>query len=64
MTVKSSSNTDVGSGVSMQRMKSSHFQESSTEVMGTVQVSDSARKVMTGTKLSKSGGLIFRMQFL
>ena len=49
MTVKSSSNTDVGSGVSMQRMKSSHFQESSTEVMGTVQVSDSARKVMTGT---------------
>ena len=49
MTVQSSGNTDITGTPSFVRMKSSHFEEPSTCVLGTVQVSDSARKVMTGT---------------
>ena len=49
MTVQSSSNTDVTGTPVYTRMKSSHYSEPATAAMGTVQVSDSARKVMTGT---------------
>ncbi len=49
MTVQSSSNTDVTGTPVYTRMKSSHYSEPATAAMGTVQVSDAARKVMTGT---------------
>ena len=48
-TVQSSSNTAVTGSNLFTRMKSSHYESPSTSVMGTVQVSDTARKVMTGT---------------
>jgi len=48
-TVQSSANTAVTGANLFTRMKSSHYESPSTSVMGTVQVSDSARKVMTGT---------------
>jgi len=57
MTVYSSANTDIASGTAVTRAYSSQYsekEEGSTGIapgciMGTVQVSDSARKVMTGT---------------
>ena len=53
MTVVSSQNTDVSVGASLVRTVSSHYkavgQDAYGAIMGTVQVSDTARKVMTGT---------------
>jgi hypothetical protein len=52
MTVQSSANTDVAGATAFTRAHSSKFSERDTEwgpIMGTVQVADSARKVMTGT---------------
>ena len=52
MTVQSSQNTDVSSAATFSRTASSHYkalgQDADGAIMGTVQVSDSARKVMTG----------------
>ena len=52
MTVVSSQNTDVSVNAVLARTKSSHYkalgQDADGAIMGTVQVSDSARKVMTG----------------
>jgi len=52
MTVVSSQNTDVSSAASLVRTVSSHYkavgQDAFGAIMGTVQVSDAARKVMTG----------------
>ena len=53
MTVVSSQNTDVTVGASLVRTTSSHYkavgQDAFGAIMGTVQISDAARKVMTGT---------------
>ena len=53
MTVQSSQNTDVSVGASLVRTVSSHYkavgQDAFGAIMGTVQIADSARKVMTGT---------------
>ena len=52
MTVQSSANTDVAGATAFTRAHSSKFSERDTEwgpIMGTVQVADTARKVMTGT---------------
>ena len=51
-----SSNTDVSSATVLKRMKLSHFESSADEMLGTVQIQDSARKVATGT------GTVFDMQ--
>ena len=52
MTVQSSQNTDVSSAATFSRTAASHYkalgQDADGAIMGTVQVSDSARKVMTG----------------
>ena len=51
MTVQSSSNTDISAATSFTRSHSSHYAEAEQgtgPIMGTVQVSDSARKVMSG----------------
>ena len=52
MTVVSSQNTDVVSAATLARTTASHYkalgQDADGAIMGTVQVSDSARKVMTG----------------
>ena len=52
MTIQSSSNSDVSSATAYRRAHSSKFKEAEAgtgPIMGTVQVSDTARKVMTGT---------------
>ena len=52
MTIQSSSNTDVSSATAYRRAHSSKYKEAEAgtgPIMGTVQVSDTARKVMTGT---------------
>jgi len=53
MTVVSSQNTDVSVAATFTRTTSSHFKELGQDgfgsIMGTVQVTDSARKVMSGT---------------
>jgi hypothetical protein len=52
MTVQSSANTDVTVATEFTRAHSSHFREREQgwgPIMGTVQVADTARKVMTGT---------------
>ena len=52
MTIQSSSNSDVSSATTYRRAHSSKFKEAEAgtgPIMGTVQVSDTARKVMTGT---------------
>ena len=53
MTVVSSQNTDETVGASLVRTTSSHYkavgQDAFGAIMGTVQISDAARKVMTGT---------------
>ena len=52
MTIQSTSNSDVSSATAYRRAHSSKFKEAEAgtgPIMGTVQVSDTARKVMTGT---------------
>jgi|TARA_B110000263_G_scaffold11076_1_gene9419 hypothetical protein len=52
MTVQSSANTDVTGATEFTRAHSSHFREREQgwgSIMGTVQIADTARKVMTGT---------------